>query len=63
MGHVQKRMGTAFRELKKQHRRQKLSDGKTIGDAGRLTESVIYSLQNNIMVTLFKDTLVVFQER
>ena len=46
VGHVQKRMGTALRELKKQYRGQKLSDGKTIGGAGRLTESVINSLQN-----------------
>ena len=46
VGHVQKRMGTALRELKKQYKGQKLSDGKTIGGAGRLTESVINSLQN-----------------
>ena len=39
-------MGTALHELKKQHRGQKLSDGKTIGGAGRLTDSVINSLQN-----------------
>ena len=46
VGHVQKRMGTALRDLKKKYRGQKLSDGKTIGGAGRLTESVINSLQN-----------------
>ena len=46
VGHVQKRMGTALRELKKQYRGQKLSDGKTIGGAGRLTERVINFLQN-----------------
>ena len=45
VGHVQKRMGTALHDLKKKYRGQKLSDNKTIG-AGRLTESVINSLQN-----------------
>ena len=34
VGHVQKRMGTALRNLKTQYRGQKLSDGKTIGGAG-----------------------------
>lgn len=46
VGHVQKRLGTALRNLKVQHRGQKLSDGKTIGGAGRLTDSLINSLQN-----------------
>ena len=40
--HVQKRMGTALHNLKAQYRGQKLSDGK----AGRLTDSLINSLQN-----------------
>ena len=39
-------MGTALRNLKTQYRRQKLSDGKTIGGAGRLTDSRINSIQN-----------------
>ena len=34
MGHFQKRMGTALRELKKQYRGKKLSDGKTKGGTG-----------------------------
>ena len=46
VGHVQKRMGTALRNLKIQHRGRKLADGKTIGGAGRLTDKVINSLQN-----------------
>ena len=46
VGHVQKRMGTALRNLKTQYRGQKLADGKTIGGAGRLTDKVIDSLQN-----------------
>ena len=45
-GHVQKRMGTALRNLKMQYRGQKLADGKIIGGAGRLTDRVINSLQN-----------------
>ena len=46
VGHVQKRLGTALRKLKVTHRGQKLSDGKTIGGAGRLTDALINSLQN-----------------
>ena len=46
VGHVQKRLGTALRNLKTQHRGQKLCDGKTIGGAGRLTDELINSLQN-----------------
>lgn len=46
VGHVQKRLGTALRNLKQQYRGQKLSDGKTIGGAGRLTDALINSLQN-----------------
>ena len=45
IGHVQKRVGTALRELKKRHSGQKLSDGKTISGQGRLTDSLIDSLQ------------------
>lgn len=37
VGHVQKRLGTALRNLKVQYRGRKLSDGKTIGCARRLT--------------------------
>ena len=44
--HVQKRMGTALRNLKVIYRGQKLSDGKTIGGIGRLTGKKIDSLQN-----------------
>ncbi|KAK3917313.1 Replicase polyprotein 1ab, partial [Frankliniella fusca] len=43
-GHVQKRMGTRLRALKKAMRGQKLSDGKTIGGAGRLTDKRIDQL-------------------
>lgn len=47
VGHVQKRMGTALRKLKQQYSGQKLSDGKTIGGAGRLTDNLINSLHGD----------------
>ena len=46
VGHVQKRLGTALRNLKTSYRGRKLDDGKTIGGAGRLTDQLINSLQN-----------------
>ena len=46
IGHVQKRLGTALRNLKTSYRGRKLEDGKTIGGAGRLTDGLINSLQN-----------------
>ena len=46
IGHVQKRLGTALRNLKTIYRGQKLSDGKTIGGQGRLTKTLIDRLQN-----------------
>ena len=33
IGHVQKRLGTALRNLETQYKVQKLADGKTIGGA------------------------------
>lgn len=46
VGHVQKRLGSALRDLKNCYGGQKLSDGKTIGGAGRLTDALINLLQN-----------------
>ncbi|GFX62726.1 uncharacterized protein TNCV_3007631 [Trichonephila clavipes] len=43
-GHVQKRMGTRLRKLKLVYSKKKLSDGKTIGGKGRLTDSLIDKL-------------------
>ena len=45
IGHIQKRLGTALIKLKAQYRGQKISDGKSIGGVGRLTDSLINSLQ------------------
>ena len=46
VGHVQKRLGTNLREYKRKGKGQKLSDGKGIGGAGRLTDKVIDKMQN-----------------
>ena len=46
VGHVQKRMGTCLRELKRKSRGKKISDGKGIGGIGRLTDKKIDSIQN-----------------
>ena len=46
VGHVQKQLGTAHRNLKTIYRGQKLSDGKTIGGKGRLTDKLIDTLNN-----------------
>ncbi|GFW71005.1 uncharacterized protein TNCV_190961 [Trichonephila clavipes] len=44
VGHVQKRMGTRLRKLKLVYSKKKLSDGKTIGGKGSLTDSLIDKL-------------------
>ena len=46
IGHIQKRMGAALRELVSRHRGEKLSDGMTIGGTGHLTAMLMNSLQN-----------------
>eukprot|EP00112_Aurelia_sp_Birch-Aquarium-sp1_P014509 Seg314.3 transcript_id=Seg314.3/GoldUCD/mRNA.D3Y31 product="hypothetical protein" protein_id=Seg314.3/GoldUCD/D3Y31 len=45
VGHIQKRMGTRLRSLKSRSGNAKLSDGKSIGGRGRLTNKLIDSLQ------------------
>lgn len=47
IGHIQKRMGTGLRELKRKYQGKKLTDGKAIGGAGRLTDRMIDRFQNN----------------
>ena len=47
IGHVQKRVGTRLRNLKATCK-EKLSDGKTLGGRGRLTDKVINALQNSM---------------
>lgn len=45
VGHVQKRMGSRLRSLKRRSGKTKLKDGKCIGGKGRLTDKVIDNLQ------------------
>lgn len=45
VGHVQKRMGTRLRNLKKKLSGKKLEDGKGIGGVGRLTDPIIDKFQ------------------
>ena len=45
VGHVQKRLGTGLRELKRTWKGKKLDDGKLIGGAGRLTDKMADTLQ------------------
>lgn len=47
VGHVQKRMGSRLKKLKMQMQKTKLSDGKTIGGKGRLTDSLILKLSSH----------------
>lgn len=47
VGHIQKRMGTRLRDLKKQYKGKKFDDGKGIGGAGRLTDKVVDKMQNH----------------
>lgn len=45
IGHVQKQMGTRLRALKKKIGAEKLSDGKSSGRRGRLTDALINKIQ------------------
>ena len=46
IGHIQKRVGTRCRELRKALKGTKLSDGKGISGRGRLTDKAINTMQN-----------------
>ena len=46
VGHVQKRCGTRLQRLKQENRGLKLGDGKGLSGAGRLTDTIIDTLQN-----------------
>lgn len=45
VGHVQKRMGSRLRKLKTQFGKRQLSDDKTIGGRGRLTNADVSEIQ------------------
>ena len=46
VGHIQKRMGSALRKYKQKKSGMKLSDGKSVGGAGRLKDVVCDKMQN-----------------
>lgn len=46
VGHVQKRLGSGLRRYKNDMKGKKLSDGKSVGGKGRLTDKVIDKMQN-----------------
>ena len=46
VGHVQKRLGTALREYKKQKKGLKLNDGKVVSGKGHLTKVIIDKIQS-----------------
>ena len=46
VGHVQKRLRTRLRKLKSSYTKRKLSDSKSIGGRGRLTDKMIDTMQN-----------------
>lgn len=56
VGHVQKRVGSRLRQLKKDLKGKKLSDGKNIGGKGRLTDSLIDTLQNYFGMAIRENT-------
>ena len=56
IGHVRKRVGSRLRKLKKDYKGKKLSDGKVISGAGRLTDTMIDKLQNYFGIALRQNT-------
>ena len=47
VAHIQKRMRSGLREYKRKMRSIKLSDNKSVGGTGRLTDHAIDKMQNN----------------
>ena len=57
IGHVQKRVGTRLRSIKKDYKEKILSDGKGIGGGkGRLTNKVMNTLQNHYGMAIRQTT-------
>lgn len=56
IGHVQKRMGTRLRTLKSKKGKSKLSDGKTIGGRGRLTDAAIKQITTYYGLAIRRNT-------
>lgn len=56
VGHVQKRMGSRLRKLKQRLGKTTLSDGKTVGGRGRLTNEKINEIQNYYGLAIRRNT-------
>ncbi|GBN50487.1 hypothetical protein AVEN_176433-1 [Araneus ventricosus] len=63
VGHVQKLMGTHLRRLKKDMKRKKLADGKTIGGRGRLKDELIKKLTTYYGYAIKKNKINLFSMR
>ncbi|GBN09076.1 hypothetical protein AVEN_126267-1 [Araneus ventricosus] len=61
VGHVEKRMGTRLRKLKKDMKRKKLSDGKTICGRERLTDELIKNSLHIMAMLLGRTRTICFQ--
>lgn len=55
VGHIQKGLGTRLRNSKASKKGIKLSDGKVLGDRGRLTDVEIDNLQRNYGLVIRKN--------
>lgn len=56
VGHVEKRMSSRLTKLKSKMGRNKMSDGKTIGGRGRLTDTAIKVIQKLYVLAIRKNT-------
>ena len=56
VGHIQKRLGTALRQLKLRMRGKKLADGKNVGGGKHLTDKVIDKMQNHFGEAIRKNS-------
>ena len=73
VGHIQKRIGSGLREYKRKKKGMKLSDGKSVAGAGRLTDLLIDKIQNNYgeairnnagdKKSMYKDIWAIFKHR
>ena len=56
MGHIQKLLGTALRQLKLRMRGTRLADEKKVGEGKRLTEKTIDQIQNHFGEAIRKNS-------
>ena len=58
VGHLQKRLGSRLRSLKKRLEKNRLEDGKPSGGKGRLTDKIIDKLQNTQSVDAMQNAIM-----